>query len=260
MYKVCVIEDEKILRKGLISSIDWQKNNCRVVGEAANGEEGLKLIERSKPDIIILDINMPIMDGLEMLAMLPANTYSFIIVSGHSEFDYAKRAIQYNVSEYLLKPVDHDLFDKALKRAIEDLEIQREYSHSNSNKKEEFLVLNLNQHVDSVTLTKAIEYINNNYHDKITMSDLEKVTQKSSTSIANRFTDHLNTNFSEYLNNFRIQKAIDLIKQLNYQLYEIAEIVGYNDYKYFSQVFKKIVGVSPKIVETYYLRKSSTSL
>lgn len=256
MYKVVVIEDEKILRKGLIAAIDWRKHSCRVVGEAANGQEGLKVIERTRPDIIVLDINMPIMDGLEMLSVLPANTYSFIIVSGHSEFDYAKRAIEYNVSEYLLKPVDHKLFYEALERAIQDYEMKLEFSNNDQSKNDEYFILDLHTKVDSVTLSKAIDYINKHYHEKVSMSDLEEVTEKSSTSIATRFQNHLNTNFNEYLTNFRIQKAINLIEELNYHLYEVAEKIGYSDYKYFNQVFKKVVGVPPKIVETYYLRKN----
>lgn len=261
MYKICVIEDETIIRKGLIASIDWKKYNCKVVGEAANGLEGIKIIESSKPDIIVLDINMPIMDGLEMLALLPANTYSFIIVSGHSEFEYAKKAIKFDVSEYLLKPVDHKLFETALVRAIEDFEMKIIFTNSSNSASinHQFHVIDTNIQVDSFTLTNVLNYISENYSKKITMNDLEVNVGKSSTSIANRFQSYLNTNFSEYLTNFRIQKSIDLIKELKFHLYEVGEMVGYNDYKYFSQVFRKVVGVPPKIVETYYLRHSKNS-
>lgn len=254
MYKVCVIEDETIIRKGLIKAINWEKYNCRVVAEAGNGKEGLRVIESSKPDIIVLDINMPVMDGLEMLSKLANNIYSFIIVSGHSEFDYAKKAIKYNVSEYLLKPVDHKLFEDALSRAIEDFEMKKYFLNNNQQAPSEFFILDLNKSVDSVTLNKAIDYIEENLSEKIIMKDIEEVVKKSSTSITKRFKTHLNTNFNDYLTKYRIQTAINLIKGLDYHLYEIAEKVGYKDYKYFNQVFKKVVGVAPKIVETYYLR------
>ncbi|WZU00228.1 response regulator [Erysipelothrix sp. D19-032] len=107
MYRVCIIEDEAIIRKGLRRAIDWDTLKCAVVGEAANGNEGYRLIEKEKPDIIVLDINMPIMDGIALLELLPRETYSVIIISGHSEFDYAKKAIEFGVTEYLLKPLDH---------------------------------------------------------------------------------------------------------------------------------------------------------
>lgn len=256
MFKVCVIEDEIILRKGLIASIDWGDLNCEVVGEAGNGKEGIKLIEKEKPDLIILDINMPIMDGLEMISKLPANMFAFIIVSGHSEFSYAKRAIRYDVSEYLLKPLDHELLEEAIERAIEDLEMRRYFiSRESENKKESFHILDLDKKVDSITLSVALDYIASHYHEKLTMEDLKQVTQKSSTSISNRFQSHLNLSFNDYLTRYRMQRAVNLIKELKYHLYEVGEQVGFSDYKYFNQVFKKVVGVSPKIVETYYLRK-----
>ncbi len=255
MYKVCVIEDETIIRKGLISAINWEQHNCTIVGEAINGAEGLKVIEKTKPDIIILDINMPIMDGLEMLSKLPANIYSYIIVSGHSEFNYAKNAIKYNVTEYLLKPVDHNLFNEALGRAITDLKMKRDFLNNTTEKKDKYYIMDLDPQVDSVTLNKALGVIHQNIGCKITMETLEKATGQSSTSISNKFKKHLGVTFGEYLTNYRIQTSINLIKQLEFHLYEIAEKVGYNDYKYFNQVFKKTMGVSPKIVELYFLRK-----
>ena len=255
MYKVVVIEDEDIIRQGLIASIDWGNFDCQIVGEAGNGKDGLKLIEKVKPDIIILDVNMPIMSGLEMISFLPNNMYSFIIVSGHSEFNYAKEAIRLNVSEYLLKPLDHNLFENALVEAIEDLEMRRFFLSKEEVIDQSFQILDLNIAVESVSLTLVINYIRDHFNEKISMEDLRRVSDKSTTSINTRFQKHLNMTFNEYLTDYRIQTAIHLISNLDLHLYEVAEAVGYSDYKYFNQVFKRIVGVSPKIVETYYLRK-----
>lgn len=250
-----IIEDEVIIRKGLIASIDWLAYECEVVGEAKNGKEGLELIANVKPDIIVLDINMPIMNGLEMIELLPHQIYSFIIVSGHSEFDYAKKAIRLNVSDYLVKPLDHKQFEKALFQAIEDLEMRRFFLSKESQEDHEFMILDFNLQVDSVSLTLVLNYIRDNYSRKISMDDLVVVADKSATSINTRFQKHLGMTFNEYLTRYRIQQAIDNIQTLKYHMYEISELVGFNDYKYFTQVFKKMVGVSPKIVETYFLRK-----
>lgn len=255
MFKVCVIEDEIIIRRGLIDSIDWTVLQCEVVGEASNGAEGYKLIGRIKPDIIILDINMPVMDGIEMLSHLPSYLYSVIIVSGHSEFQYAKKAIEYGVSEYLLKPVDHEELIAAILRAKEDLVMKRAYMRSKEELSyEKFVALEQHRPVDSITLNLALDYISEHFHEKISMLDLTRITGKSSTSINKRFQKELNTSFSDYLTRFRMQQAIELIKTLEYHLYEVAEMTGYSDYKYFNQVFKRTLKVSPKIVETYFLR------
>lgn len=255
MYKVVIIEDETIIRKGLIASIPWSDYDCVVVGEAKNGKEGLAVIADVKPDIIILDINMPIMSGLEMIEQLPHQIYSYIVVSGYTEFDYAKRAIQLNVSDYLIKPLDHQQLEKALFQAIEDLEMRR-FFHSKENQEEhDFIILDPVTQVDSVSLNLVLNYIKDHYHEKVSMIQLSEVAQKSSTSINTRFQKYLNMTFNEYLSRYRIQQAIHDIETLQYHMYEVAERAGYNDYKYFTQVFKRLVGVSPKIVETYFLRK-----
>ena len=94
MYKVLIVEDEDIIRKGLMFMVNWQQAGCVVAGEAADGLEGLEKIRETRPDIVIVDINMPVMDGLEMLEKsIQEYGYDAIIVSGYSEFEYARKAI-----------------------------------------------------------------------------------------------------------------------------------------------------------------------
>jgi len=120
MYKVLVIEDESMIRKGLIYSFNWTEMDCVVVGEAENGEEGLAKIFELMPDIVIADINMPILNGIDMIERsIEKVNYSTIIVSGYNEFEYAKKALKFGVSEYLLKPLDHKEMVSAIKNAIE---------------------------------------------------------------------------------------------------------------------------------------------
>lgn len=254
MYRVCIIEDEAIIRKGLRRAIDWDTLKCTVVGEAANGNEGYRLIEKEKPDIIVLDINMPIMDGIALLELLPRETYSVIIISGHSEFDYAKKAIEFGVTEYLLKPLDHVALTHSIQRAISEIHMRRAYAKGAKEVADIYCVLQQTPVVASVTIMKALEYIQQHYHEKITLEDIRIYTGKSATSINNRFQKFIGMTFNEYLTKFRIQQALDLIKTQSYHMYEIADMVGFSDYKYFNQVFHKVVGVAPNIVKTYYSR------
>ena len=253
MYKVCIIEDETIIRKGLLRAIDWKALDCKVVAEACNGKEGYKVIESEKPDIIILDINMPIMTGIDLLALLPKETYALIILSGHSEFEYAQKAIQFGVSEYLLKPIDHDALEESLKRAIKQVDMYRQYQSPTVG--DPYHVMSEYQNVDSLTLRIALKYIEEHYREKITLDDLKAVTGRGTNSIVNRFQKHLNQSFNEYLTKYRMQEALNLMKMHHYHLYEISEMVGFSDYKYFHKVFNKTVGSSPKIVQTYYARQ-----
>jgi two-component system response regulator YesN len=106
MYKVFIVDDEIIVREGIRNKIQWEKTPFNFLGEASDGEIALSMIQELKPDILITDIKMPFMDGLE-LSMIVKNIQPWIriiILSGHDEFNYAKEAIKIGVDDYILKP------------------------------------------------------------------------------------------------------------------------------------------------------------
>ena len=112
MYKVIVVEDETMVRRGIILTIDWAALDCVIAGEAANGEEGAELAVRLSPDIIVTDVKLPRMDGVEMITKLREQgcRAKFIILTAYSDFKYAQSALRLGVSDYLLKPLrDGDL-------------------------------------------------------------------------------------------------------------------------------------------------------
>lgn len=119
MKKVVVVEDEDLVRQGIVLAVDWQSVDCEVVGEAANGEDGLEVIRRSQPDIVVTDIKMPRMDGLEMLRKLreEGNEVSVILLTAYSDFTYAQSAVKLGAVDYLLKP----FHDRELEEAMEGL-------------------------------------------------------------------------------------------------------------------------------------------
>lgn len=262
MYKVLVVEDELIIRKGLIFSFDWDEVNCVVVGEAENGEEGLKKIAELKPDIVIADINLPILSGISMIEKtIDENQYSAVIVSGYSEFEYAKKAMKYGVTEYLLKPLDHKELKEAIIKAIERREIRHIYSRILKNKMDiqEVNVLDYKSDMDNSggTVQKMLEYTRNNYMGKIVMSDISKHLNYSETLLNRKFKEKMKTTYNDYLNRFRIQKTIEMIREGNNYIYDIAERCGFTNYKYFNIVFKKYVGCSAK--EFAQLMKKNTA-
>lgn len=106
-YKVFLVEDEIVAREGIRDNVDWQAAGFEFCGEAPDGEIALPLIEKSQPDLIITDIKMPFMDGLQLCKIVRQQMpwVKVIILSGHDEFDYAQSAIKLGVTEYLLKPI-----------------------------------------------------------------------------------------------------------------------------------------------------------
>lgn len=116
MLKIMIVDDEFYFREAIKISLPWAELGFEICGEAKNGRDALKKVEVLKPEIIIVDINMPIMDGLEFVQNIrqTKNDSKIIILTGHSEFNYAKQAVQLGVYNYLLKPVDEDELKKTL--------------------------------------------------------------------------------------------------------------------------------------------------
>lgn len=117
MMRVLVVEDEEMIRKGIVLATDWQSLGCVVVGEAANGEEGIAQAEKCRPSLIITDLKMPKMDGLEMIAKLrEAGCDAYIIIlTAYDSFTYAQTALRLGAVDFLLKPFhDGDLENAVL--------------------------------------------------------------------------------------------------------------------------------------------------
>ncbi len=124
MFKVMIVDDEPAIREGLKTIIDWNRIGFEVVDAAANGREALQKFERIQPDLMIMDIRMPGMNGLEVIEQLRRNhsRTHVLILSGHADFEYARRALGYGVDGYLLKPVDEVEMEQELLRVHESLE------------------------------------------------------------------------------------------------------------------------------------------
>lgn len=124
LYRIMVVDDEEEIRLGIIKKIDWKNNGFIVVGDAENGQEALEKAEKLQPDVIMTDIKMPFMDGLELgkkLAELMPST-KIIVFSGYDDFEYAHKAIKINVIEYVLKPINSLELTEVLKRLKEQLD------------------------------------------------------------------------------------------------------------------------------------------
>ena len=251
MYKVIIVEDEDIIRKGLVYSVPWAEMDCNVVGEAANGIEGLELIREHNPDIAVIDINMPVMDGFQMLEnSYEQYNYAPIILSGYSDFEYAKRAIHYGVKGYLLKPLNMADMKEAVRLAKRECEIRGAWiSHQKT--KEDWESTSVlkdfqKQPVEDRLARRMLEYIFENYQQKIVMQDLVDHLNYSEAFLNRKFKDAVGTTFNDYLNRYRIQKALAMLTDDGNAISDIGWKCGIGDYKYFSYVFKKYMGCSPK--------------
>ncbi len=250
MYKVMIAEDEEPIRRGLVYTIPWEKMDCCVIGEARNGQEGVLLIREKQPDIVVADINMPMMDGLEMLRETRDISYSSIILTGYSDFDYARQAIDCKVTAYLLKPLSLEEIEKAVNKAKEDRKIAQVYTSTLQDQKRLKEASPIRPYVkngmDTAVAAEMLAYIEKNYNRKILMQDLVSELHYSETFLNKRFKESTGITFNEYLNRYRIQRSLELITRGETNPSVLAECCGFGDYKYFNQVFRKYMGCSPR--------------
>lgn len=140
MLSVMIVDDEPLICKGLTAMIPWEKLGLTPAGTAENGEEALARMGEIKPDIVITDIRMPVMDGLELIEACSGQGYRchFILLTGYKEFEYAKRAMRYGVKHYILKPTDPELLIKALKEEMEDVAAEQKEAEAREKMQKRF--------------------------------------------------------------------------------------------------------------------------
>lgn len=251
MYKLLIVEDEEMIRKGLAYMTDWEKLGYIVVGEAANGRDGIEMIYAMEPDLVITDIRMPFVDGIHLLEQTrDACEYEAIIMSGYDEFEYAQKAISLGVSEYFLKPVEPEELEKVVARVTAKLDEKRRLMRMRETQFPARSTIldpallgvrpNGNRHVE-----RMLEYVRQNYSTKISLGDLSEAIGLSVSYLHNKFKEETGYTFNDYVNRYRIRQSIRLMTQTEMKIYEIAAAVGFQDYKYFNQVFRKYIGASP---------------
>ena len=251
---VLIVEDEDIIRKGLLFMVNWQDADCVVVGEAADGLEGLEKIRDTSPDIVVVDINMPVKDGLSMLEdSIEEYGYDAIIVSGYSDFEYARKAIRLGVTEYLLKPVNfNELYDdlgKIKAKQLAAARLRHEMKQLDIEKRK-LGILDEPETGDSPEGNRHVDHmmdcIRNHYSSHLSLTDISEQCGMSCTYLNSKFKSFTGYTFNDYLNRYRIQKALEMIRQGDLPIQDIAWKSGIGDYKYFRGVFRKYLGCSPK--------------
>lgn len=248
MLKILIVEDEDIIRKGLAYTIDWVGMGYVVAGEAANGAEGLEKIRLLQPDVVIADIKMPKMDGITMLTeALKTAEFKSLILTSYAEFEYARQAITLRVFDYILKPVDEEKLIATMTKLRDEILKNKETSLVVDNKHSSLdveyyiqLAKSENQYV-----AKAITAIREKYAEKISIEGIAEEIGISASYLSRKFKEITGHTFLDFLNQYRVQRAVKLLNMGQYKIYEISDMTGFSDYKHFCSVFKKYALMSP---------------
>lgn len=245
MYKVLLVDDEPIIVEGLSRSIAWDKWNCRVVATAHNGMEGKRLIEELKPDIVFMDICMPEMDGLQMIAAIHSEfpNLEVSVLTGFRDFEYAQTAIRLGVTRFLLKPSNMTELEETISTMCANLE-RKGIKGGEDSQGEKGGETETESGSGSFIVKNALAYIEENYTKKLTLSEVAEKTYVSQWHLSKLLNRYMEQSFSDILNHIRIEHAKELLLDPSLRIGDISEMVGFLDLAHFSRVFKKQEGIS----------------
>ncbi|MEK3797130.1 helix-turn-helix domain-containing protein [Peribacillus sp. FSL H8-0477] len=249
MINLLIVEDERMIRQGLLYTIDWTALGVSIVGEASNGQEGYDKIIELKPDIVLTDIKMPKMNGIEMLEAANQSHFFYkIILSSYSDFTYAQKGIKLEVFDYILKPVDEKILNAAISKLLLKISYDREMKSKTKKISyyEELLEgAGITKDEMNIYVRQTIDYVRENYQKKINIEDMAERFNVSASYLSRVFKKETNHTITDFLNRYRVMKSIALLLTNHYRIYEVAYEVGFSDYKHFCTVFKKYVSCSP---------------
>ncbi len=246
MIPVLVVDDEKFVREGIVQGTDWKSVGCEVVGQAKNGEEALALARTLHPLLIVTDIRMTKMDGIELVRTLREEKLDVkvIFLTAYSDFSYAQQAVRLQASDYLLKPFEDGQLEAVVKKILGEAILHGQ--HTASPKDAELLPLKdadpeMHRYVQS-----AIGYIADHYsEDAISITRIAEAIGVSEGHLSRLFKKDTGQSINSYITCYRMRTAMRLLRDVRYKVYEVCEMVGYHDIAYFSSTFKKLTGMTP---------------
>ena len=236
MYSIMIVEDEELVRQGLTSLVNYEQFGMKVIDQAENGRIAWEKFQAQPADLLLTDINMPQMNGLDLAQLVREKAPSCHIISltGYDDFEFARKAIRLGADDYLLKPFSKADIEEMLGKVKNKLDEER--------KKAQVETL-----VDQGHSTELEEAIHSRLADsQLTLKDLASQLGFSPSYLSVLIKKKLGLPFQEYLIQERMKKAKLLLLTTDFKIYEIADQVGFEDMNYFSQRFKQVVGVTPR--------------
>lgn len=249
MYKALIIDDEKPVQIAIQKLGHWKYYNIESPRLAINGKDGLSAMREFRPNLVFVDMNMPVMDGASFLmkASQEFPDSQYIVVSGYDQFSYAQQAIRYGACEYLLKPIVEEELNTAIERAILRLDPNAVFGEPEENGKEEI------SPEEAVRIIK--EYIDSNYCQNIKITMFAEKYYFSIEYLTKLFRNKFGYTIYEYVLKLRMERAKELLEDENNKIIDIAERLGYADNHYFSKAFRTYYNISPSQYRKEFLSK-----
>ncbi|WP_227762243.1 response regulator transcription factor [Zhaonella formicivorans] len=253
MLRIVIADDELPIREWLNYCLKDKKDCLEIVGTASDGWQAYELAVKEKPDVVIMDIRMPKMDGITAMKnikkVLPQT--EFVILTNYAEFSYAKQAISCGAKEYILKS---ELRSSELIQILEKIEEGRYAQHDRqkvNDRLERAAKKTLPEYAgdhpeNNKFIEKALNYIHEHFNEAISLADVAGQVYRSPEYFSRLFKEVTGENFSVYLINYRLIQAKSLLINTDLKITEIAYRVGYQNPSYFSRLYKKYLGITPE--------------
>lgn len=234
MYKLLIADDDYEIRNGLCKFFPWHTIGFNVVGNVENGKEALMFIREHDVDVILCDIRMPIMSGIDLAAELydAQSNVQVILFSAYQDFAYAQRAMEAGVRGYILKSTNYDELIRAFTNIRIDLDGQAKTAKPG-------------QDMPGKIIAAIKDYVESNYKS-VTLEDLSKLVHMNPDYLSRFFKKNAGMLFSDYLTQVRMIKAVEYLGDIAYKTYEISEMVGYSNSFNFTRAFKNYYGMTPR--------------
>ena len=252
MLKVLLVDDEAPILNNLNRVLPWQEMGMVVAGMARSGMDALRIAEEERPDLVLCDIRMPVMDGLTFVSKLRelGLNSEVLLLTGYQEFDYAREAIRLGVKEYICKPIHYE----ELGSKIRDIGVQirnRQFKDKLYNSIPLFQEVPATENDNSKKTTdqlmnSAMKYITEHLNSDIGIDELAHKLGISGSYFCLLFKNRFSMTFVEYVTLQRMEAAKFMLVHSDKSITTIGSGVGYQERRYFTKVFQKQTGMSPK--------------
>jgi len=232
MYQLVIVDDEKNIVEGIANLFPWEQLGFQVV-YFCKGREALSYIEHHHVDVLMSDIQMPNMDGIELCRQIQDKDIRVVFISSYQNYEYFRYAIQFHVEDYLLKPIKSGdiitCFGKIKEKLDEQHAVKPEASPGYYKQ----------------IIGKVKQYLEENYREA-SLEEAAVLVSLSPSYLSRIFKEKCGFGFQDYLTKVRMEKACELLGDIKYKSYDIAFYIGYDNPKNFSRAFKTYYGKSPK--------------
>lgn len=244
MLKLLIVDDERDIRIGLGQYFPWSNFGYEVAGTASNAKEALQILENQHIDVMICDIKMPGLNGLDLISYIRSNNIplAIVLLSGYGDFEYAQKAMELGVKRFLLKPTKHqELIDVFI-------QLHKELTAPSEKKTDELQVVKSDKYnfgaISNPIIQMIVQHIDENFQS-VTLHSIAEHVRMNPSYISTFFKEKTSINISDYVNYIRMENAANLLLTTTYKSYEISDMIGYANAKHFSKKFQRHFGMSP---------------